>query len=247
MSRLPTTLLAAALATGSLLAIGVSAQAADGPEQASQVSAQAVPATGQDDAAAGADARDEGEGHRELAPLPEDWNLLHGLVRHCQQAFAGRVLVNETADGGADPAWEREPVVLDLRNCPSGGVIMAIAVADDRSRTMVLRQQSAGQLSLRHLRHTDEGQEQPVSNFGGFSTTDSRPRKAVFETNDISRGLFRRHDQAARSNSVWTLAMPDPDTLVYEEASDAGRLKLEFDLGTPVARPPAPWVEAAVR
>lgn len=179
--------------------------------------------------------------------LPEDWNLLHGLVRHCQQAFAGRVLVNETADGGADPAWEREPVVLDLRNCPSGGVIMAIAVADDRSRTMVLRQQSAGQLSLRHLRHTDEGQEQPVSNFGGFSTTDSRPRKAVFETNDISRGLFRRHDQAARSNSVWTLAMPDPDTLVYEEASDAGRLKLEFDLGTPVARPPAPWVEAAVR
>lgn len=246
MSRLPTTLLAAALATGSLLAIGVSAQAADGPEQASQVSAQAVPATGQDDAAAGTDARDEGEGHRELAPLPEDWNLLHGLARHCQHSFSGRVVVNRT-DDGADPAWTTGPVLLDLRACPPGGIVMAIAVADDRSRAMVLRLQSADQLSLRHLRHNDDGTPQPVTDFGGFSSEESGPRKAVFQANQISRDLFSQHNQPARNNSTWTLAMPDADTLVYEETSDAGELRLEFDLAKPVARPPLPWVEAAVR
>ncbi|MCK9487932.1 MAG: hypothetical protein M0Q42_00755 [Xanthomonadales bacterium] len=185
----------------------------------------------------------------EAAPavaLPEDWNLLHGIGRHCRQAFAGRVVVNE-ADDGPDPVWEKGPVVLDVRDCPPGGIILALAVGDDRSRTMVLRRQSADQLSLRQLRHNDEGQPLPVTDFGGFSSEESSARTAIFQANDISRELFSRHDQSARSNSVWTLAMPDASTLVYEETSDAGRLKLEFDLGEPVEQRPLPWVEAAVR
>ncbi len=241
MRALPVVLIATlALASGPLLAAQdkARADAQDGTGQSqpesttsTQAAADAIP----EPAAAGA-----------TTALPEDWNLLHGLVRHCQQAFAGRVATNKTPDG-PDPAWQGEPVVLNLRACPPGGVIIAIAVGEDRSRTMVLRQQSADQLSLRHLRHNDEGQPQPVSDFGGFSAEGSEPRKAVFQANDISRDLFTANGQAARNNSTWTLAMPDADTLVYEQDSDAGTLRLEFDLGKPVTQPALPWVEGAVR
>ena len=54
--------------------------------------------------------------------------------------------------------------------------------------------------------------------------------------------MFEREGLAASVTNTWAMELVPGKTFVYELSRPNGRLfRVEFDLATPVALPPAPW------
>lgn len=190
-------------------------------------SAPAEPAA--DDAAAPADQADNTLSDR-MQPL-------------CDQAFAGRVAINEPTD--PDPAYQQSPV-LGVR-CVGPYKILAISFGDDRSRSIILSKDRAGVQGLRHLHNNPDGSARELTEYGGYANqVQSSPERVVFPATHESVVKFQNLGLDSRADSVWTLAMEESARLVYDAKATGWHLQLVFDLQTPVPAPSLPWVEAPV-
>ena len=161
----------------------------------------------------------------------------------CDQAFAGRVVINEPAD--PDPAYQHTPI-LGVR-CLGPYKILAVSFGDDRSRSMVLSRDQRGVLGLRHLHNHRDGSRQELTEYGGYAHLGrSSPERVVFPATAESVAKFENLGLTSRMDSVWTLSLDEGRQLVYDAEASGWHLQLVFDLDETVPAPPLPWVEAPV-
>ena len=167
-----------------------------------------------------------------------------GLLALCGQAFEGRVVSSDPVDA----AMAAQRLVVHVRECSADEIRMPFHVGADRSRTWVLTRSDAG-LRLEHRHRHEDGTPDPLTRYGGEAAPGGSARLQRFPADAVSRQLFRDRGRPDAVANTWTLELR-PGALVYALArpaqgnAPARRFRVEFDLGTPVAPPPAPWGES---
>ncbi|MBX3322144.1 MAG: hypothetical protein KF757_04055 [Phycisphaeraceae bacterium] len=158
------------------------------------------------------------------------WAALESL---CGEAFEGRVVEDSTAS----PDFARTPLVMHVRRCEDGRILVPFHIADDRSRTWVLTKIDGG-LRLKHDHRHADGSEDDLTQYGGDTISPGTAMRQEFHADKFTASLL----PAARTN-IWTVEIIPGQTFAYalrREGTDR-RFRVEFDLSKPVAAPPAPW------
>ncbi|AWH18895.1 hypothetical protein C1922_17065 [Stenotrophomonas sp. ZAC14D2_NAIMI4_7] len=177
----------------------------------------------------------------DVATAPSD-AFMAAVAAHCGQAFAGRVVEDTPAPAGDDP-FAGKPLVMHVRGCEDPGHELRIPfhVGDDHSRTWILTRTEHG-LKLKHDHRHADGSPDVITLYGGDSTPPGTAQRQQFPADADSVAMFRRADMLASTHNVWAMEIEPDQRFVYELTRPGGRrFRVEFDLGKPVALPPAPW------
>jgi len=191
-------------------------------------------------AACGSGARDDGardDGASDSVPADA---FMAGLAAHCGQAYAGRVVVDEPP--AADSPFAGQALVMHVSECGDAGFRIPFHVGADRSRTWVLTRTTTG-IRLKHDHRHEDGSEDAITMYGGDTAADGTAVRQEFPVDGESVALFEQAGLAASTANVWAMEIEPGSRFVYELARPgSGRLfRVEFDLTTPVAKPPPPW------
>lgn len=161
------------------------------------------------------------------------------LAQHCGEAFAGRILVNEPPQ--AEDAFGGRALIMHIRECGEDEIKVPFHVGDDHSRTWVLTRGEQG-LRLKHDHRHEDGSDHRVTWYGGDTASAGSPLRQEFPVGAASVDLFLREGLEASTVNVWAMEIEPGERFLYELSRPTGRLfRVEFDLSTPVATPPAPW------
>jgi hypothetical protein len=158
-------------------------------------------------------------------------DYLAALRSHCDKAYEGRLIDPQPADS----AMLGQRLVMHVRGC-GDTVRIPFHVGENRSRTWVFTRTAAG-VRLKHDHRHEDGSEDRVTQYGGDSRAGGTATSMAFAADSLTATLI----PAARTN-VWTVDIT-PTQFVYQLRREGTerRFRVEFDLTTPVALPPAPW------
>ncbi|MDQ5871085.1 MAG: hypothetical protein M3547_02630 [Acidobacteriota bacterium] len=166
-----------------------------------------------------------------MAPQDAFWAELQAL---CGRAFTGRV----TEESATESPFRGAELTMHVRSCTPTEIRIPFHVGPDRSRTWVLTRTDGG-LRLKHDHRHADGTADPVTQYGGDTRDAGSATRQEFFADSHTASLI----PAARTN-VWTIeVVPAEKRFAYalrREGTDR-RFRVEFDLGRPVAPPPAPW------
>ncbi|WP_017672222.1 hypothetical protein [Blastomonas sp. AAP53] len=180
------------------------------------------------------------------APAPADPQtaFMASLQQHCGKAYAGRLVSNDAAD--ADLAGK--PMIVHFRSCNAARMEIPfhVGTADggwDRSRTWIITRTDTG-LRLKHDHRHADGSIDPVTQYGGDTATKGTASQQEFPVDAESIAMFRSQGLGKSVTNRWAVEITDR-TYAYmlrrPDGPDARNFRVEFDLGQPVASPPAPW------
>ncbi len=164
---------------------------------------------------------------------PQDayWAQLQSL---CGRAFGGRL----TEGAASDSIMRRSALVMHVRSCTPTEMRIPFHVGEDRSRTWVLTRSASG-IRLKHDHRHADGTEDSVTQYGGDTRDAGTATRQEYYADAHTAALI----PAARTN-VWTIDVSRETRLfayaLRRESTDR-RVRVEFDLGTAVPTPPAPW------
>jgi len=163
-------------------------------------------------------------------PADTFWAALQSL---CGKAFPGRV----TEAAPPDTVFSRAALVMHVRECSGDSVRIPFHVGTDRSRTWVITRTPDG-LRLKHDHRHEDGSEDPVTQYGGDSRVPGSATVQEFAADEHTATLI----PAARTN-VWTVEVVPGRRYAYalRREGTERRIRVEFDLTSPVAPPPPPW------
>lgn len=179
-------------------------------------------------------------GH-EVSMAPSD-AFMAAVAAHCGKAFEGRIAVNEPRTDAPDP-FEGKRLVMHVRGCedPAHELRIPFHVGDDHSRTWVLSRTENG-LRLKHDHRHEDGSPDAVTLYGGDSKPPGTAQRQSFPVDSDSVAMFRKADMLASVQNTWAMEVEPDQRFVYELTRPGGRhFQVVFDLGKPVALPPAPW------
>ena len=189
---------------------------------------------------AGCDGQHHGAGSGTETIIPAD-SFMTRIAQHCGQAYAGRIIANEP-EADDDP-FAGKKLVMHVRDCSEREIRIPFHVGDDHSRTWILTRTEEG-LRLKHDHRHEDGSEDAVTMYGGDTVSDGSERRQEFPVDEESVELFEREGLTESVKNVWAMEIePGDDRFVYELARPGTErlFRVEFDLSTPVAEPPAPW------
>lgn len=172
--------------------------------------------------------------------------FMAALAAHCGQAFAGRIVANTPASTTPDP-FDGKALVMHVRGCdePARELRVPFHVGDDHSRTWVINRTTTG-LRLKHDHRHRDGSADVLTMYGGDTTSPGEAGRQEFPVDAESVALFQREGSTASVSNTWAMEIVRGKKFVYELSRPDGRLfRVEFDLSTPVAPPPAPWGAAS--
>jgi len=173
---------------------------------------------------------------------PPAARFLSSLADMCGQAFAGRITANEPAQPN-DP-FVGQALVMHVRTCEAGRVLVPFHVGADRSRTWVLTLHG-DRLRLEHDHRHEDGTADALTMYGGDSLEPGTANRQAFPVNAFSKELFTRLGRSVSNTNTWVMEI-HPGRMFAYELSRPGRLfRVEFDLTAAVPPPPAPWGHVA--
>lgn len=169
-------------------------------------------------------------GTAHASPTDAFWRELSAL---CGKSFAGRLVQEPPGDNG----FAGKALVMHVRDCSADRIRVPFAVGDDLSRTWVLSRRG-DRIELKHDHRHADGTPEEVTMYGGTTTNAGRADAQYFPADEDTRRVI----EAAFSN-VWTLQLTPGQHLRYgvQRLGTERVFLVEFDLGTEVAAPPAPW------
>lgn len=164
--------------------------------------------------------------------------FLGGVSALCGKAFAGRITANEPK--AANDPFEGRPLVVHVRTCEPGRVLIPFHVGDDRSRTFVLTL-SGDRLRLKHDHRHQDGTEDVLTQYGGDTIAAGTPSRQEFPVDDFSKALFTREKRDVSNTNTWAMEVHPGRMFAYELSRPGRMFRVEFDLTTVVPTPPPAW------
>lgn len=172
-----------------------------------------------------------------LTPTPTE-DFFSDISSYCGNSYAGKLVSTDEVD--ADFAAEN--IVMHVRDCSESEVRIPLHVGENRSRTWVLSRDQDG-LELRHDHRHEDGVEDAVSQYGGFSRTEtSTQTRMEFPADVQTKAIFDTNDISVSNQNVWAVEVhPEDDLFAYEMSRPNRFFRIEFDLAAPVETPPPAW------
>lgn len=158
--------------------------------------------------------------------------VMQDLSSLCDQTFEGQA----TSDDPQDEGWRAVTLVLGPIGCPSETqIVMPLAVGENKSRTWFLTQQSES-IEFRHQHLLDNGDIDPVSDYGGFSENFADSAlgwKVEFPADVKTIEIFNENDLQVSTTNVWSFEYIRGEALHYELNRENRHFRVEFDLTRP--------------
>lgn len=173
-----------------------------------------------------------------VVPSPPSAQFLDAISAMCGHAYEGRITVNEPATPN-DP-FEGQALVMHVRTCDVGRVLVPFHVGEDRSRTWVLTRHG-DRVRLKHDHRHRDGTEDELTQYGGDSTSPGTANRQEFPVDQFSIDLFTRTNRAVSNTNTWAMEVHPGRMFVYELRRPGRQFRVEFDLTRTVPTPPAPW------
>jgi hypothetical protein len=165
---------------------------------------------------------------------PEQAAFWASLQRFCGHAYRGR-LSDATAYYRA--RLEGQALLAHFRDCGEDRMHIALHVDDNRSRNWILTR-VGGTIRLKHDHRHADGTEEEITQYGGDAPVPGLPHRQIFPADAHTARILPQ-----RADNFWFLDLVDGSTLHYgvHWPTVGHSVRMEFDLSTPVAAPPAPW------
>ncbi len=175
------------------------------------------------------------------APVPtqsQAAQFLSAIAALCGNAYGGRIAANEPAAPN-DP-FVGQALVMHVRTCEPGRVLVPFHVGEDRSRTWVLTLHG-DRIRLKHDHRHQDGTEDELTQYGGDSTTAGTATRQEFPVDQFSIDLFTRTNRTVSNTNTWAMEVHPGRMFAYELSRPGRKFRVEFDLTKTVPVPPAPW------
>lgn len=173
-----------------------------------------------------------------LPASPPAAQFLAALSTLCGQAFAGRITANEPR--AANDPFEGRELIMHVRTCGPGRILVPFHVGDDRSRTFVITL-VGDRLRLKHDHRHKDGTEDVLTMYGGDTVAAGTATRQEFPVDDFSKKLFTRENREASNTNTWAMEMHPGRTFAYELSRPGRMFRVEFDLTRRVPAPPPAW------
>lgn len=170
-----------------------------------------------------------------VAPADAFFARLEGL---CGKSFGGKLAAFEEADlegfGG--------PAIMQVRECSATEIRIPFHVGEDHSRTWVVTRTANG-LRLKHDHRHPDGSPDAMNLYGGDSAGEmaGSASRQEYPVDAESRAMFTAGGLTASVENTWAMEVEPGRLFAYELRRPGRHFRVEFDLGTEVADPPAPW------
>jgi len=151
---------------------------------------------------------------------------LRGL---CGHSYAGHVAQSEAVDA----SYRDLPMTMGPVACSVREVRIPYAIGPDASRTWVISREGRG-LRLRHLHQPADGSVDPVSDYGGVTTTAGTAESQDFPIDAASKALVTRQGLMSSVDNVWTVEVHPGASFAYVLRRPDRHLRVEFDLTRPL-------------
>ena len=175
----------------------------------------------------------------ETAPAtPPAAQFLSALAGVCGQAFSGKIVAN-TPPTPKDP-FEGQALVIHVRTCEEGRILVPFHVGENRSRTFVLTL-VGDRLRLKHDHRHEDGTSDVLTMYGGQSTAPGTATRQEFPVDDDSKALFTREKREISNTNTWAMELHPGRMFAYELTRPGRNFRVEFDLTTAAPTPPAAW------
>lgn len=155
----------------------------------------------------------------------------------CGRAFEGRI-VSPAVE--SDAAFAGKRLVMHVRTCSDDEIRIPFHVGEDRSRTWVVTRTAAG-LRLKHDHRHADGSEDPLTQYGGDTSSQGSALRQEFPADAFSKAMFVRLGSAQSVPNIWAMEVEPRSVFAYELRRPGRFFRVEFDLAKPVAPPPPPW------
>jgi len=159
------------------------------------------------------------------------------LTALCGKAFEGRIVSPSVA---ADASFAGKRLVMHVRECTPDTIRIPFHVGEDRSRTWVVSR-TVGGFRLKHDHRHEDGSEDRLTQYGGDSVVRGSAMRETFPADAFTRQLLVREGNIAGASNIWAIEQHPGRSFAYELRRPGRFFRVEFDLGRPVAPPPAPW------
>lgn len=163
--------------------------------------------------------------------------FMTGLAALCGKAFGGRITAN-TPEAPNDP-FVGQALVMHVRTCEPGRILVPFHVGADRSRTWILTL-TGNRLSLEHDHRHADGTPDVLTMYGGDSVADGTATRQEFPVDQFSRDLFTREKREVSNTNVWAMELHPGRMFAYELARPGRLFRVEFDVASPLPPPAAP-------
>jgi hypothetical protein len=161
-----------------------------------------------------------------LAPAQEEF--LGNLARHCGNAYHGTI----TLRPDTDQLFEGdETLTVHFRECGDNRMMLPFHVEENRSRTWILTRTTAG-IDLRHDHRHEDGSPESNTWYGAHTPDEGSP----------TRQEFLREEPRNGATTGWAIEIIPDERYTYGTIRNGEWVyRLDFDLTTQAAQPPAPW------
>jgi hypothetical protein len=169
-------------------------------------------------------------------PSPQD-QFFAQLSALCGKAFEGRIASPAVS---ADASFVGKNLVMHVRECSSNTIRIPFHVGEDRSRTWVVTR-TAGGLRLKHDHRHEDGSPSEQTQYGGDTAGPGTANRQEFPADAFSKEMFVRGNIPQSAANVWAMEVWRTRLFAYELRRPGRHFRVEFDLSSPTATPPAPW------
>lgn len=154
---------------------------------------------------------------------------------HCGKAYAGKVTVDNAADG----SFANKPLIMHVRKCTDAQLQIPFHVGDDASRTWIITKTGSG-LSLKHDHRHDDGHFSELTMYGGHTVDAGWAAVQSFPADQYSKELFVAQGLPQSINNTWQMFIYN-DQFSYRLVRQGREFRVDFDLTKPITPPAAPW------
>lgn len=177
-----------------------------------------------------------GGAEREEETTPAQ-DFLANLALHCGNAYPGGL----TLEPPGDPMLQGdELLVVHFRSCADRELKVPFHIEKepgvwDRSRTWIFTHTDDGRLELRHDHRREDGSEDDVTWYGGFTETSGTATRQEF--------VYRDRVYEDGSTRGWRIVIEPNVRYTYGTIRNGEwTWRVDFDLSEPMSEvPPAPW------
>lgn len=169
----------------------------------------------------------------ELAASQDEF--FNAIKQHCGKAYQGKVVI----DTHPSPSFQKEPLVMHVRQCTNEQLHIPFHIADDASRTWILTKQPS-RLHFTHDHRKPDGSEDPLSWYGGHTITNGTSTEQTFPVDEKTKAMFTHHGLTASLTNTWIVSINE-NTFTYKLIRPNREFVVEFNLSKPITPPSAPW------
>jgi hypothetical protein len=170
--------------------------------------------------------------HLSAQTKPASGQFWDKLKAHCGNAYEGTI-----TEGADNPAFKDKKLIMHVKSCEQDRIRIPFFVGEDRSRTWVLKYQNQ-RILLKHDHRHQDGSEDKVTQYGGWTTNDGLPEIQVFPADQETAVLI----PLAATNVWWITINNEFFTYNLKRIGTDRLFTVKFDLSKPLPEKPAsPW------